>query len=141
MRILNKENREKDVADFFHSHSKNAWVVWDDAEIYLRKMTIVYEGSLIQCLCVANVTTHYPFRRKGVFCSVMGAVEKLCTPVYVENVFNEILLKYLVEKRGYKKMHPEYDGSVPCLIKIFTQDNSIKNLKPQESSCRAVNHM
>lgn len=89
------------LADFlFRSESlarRNAWIVTEDANLYVRRGRHVVCGTLLQTLDLANVTVDEMCRRQGTFKFILQTMQEMCPfdAVIVENIHNPILTEYL----------------------------------------------
>lgn len=92
---------------------RNGWF-WncEEQEVYLRIGPRAIPGVPMEpFIQIANIRTQEEFQKKGHFTRFLGWLEQFDMPIYVENVHNPILEKYLL-KIGFTR-HPsegfEYD--------------------------------
>ena len=113
----------------FQPVDRNAWIEWEDANVFIRSSWRYLEGRTVNMLDLGsiyrpsrstNVLRNYNnTQTTGFLVRFMDAFESHARNrwdgIYVENVINEWLLPNL-EKRGYKEIKGD---PIPCLYLLF----------------------
>lgn len=111
--------------------TRNSWFENQFFAIYLRKsqrrpsydMGGCSKFALEPTLDVANISVKEPYQRRGIFSRVLSYVEATCPyrQIYIENVLDEQIVRYLMDKRGYIWATPFPDSPAGpwCLAKFM----------------------
>ena len=95
----------------------NTWVYGDEGQVYIRVTKRVLNGNLHHTIDVATVDVDEEYQGKGVFRSLLQAVEEFAAQhersVFLESVLNEQLLDVL-PRYGYQSVE---NSCPPCFVK------------------------
>lgn len=98
----------KDIIAFMKMVVNNQWITYPKFSVYIRKARHrVDPYNVLRCLDVANINVDTKYQKKGIFTEWLTQIEDQAKNsgldcVYVENILNEHLEKFLI-KRGYTR--------------------------------------
>lgn len=95
----------------------NAWLQFEEMEVYVRVGKKIIGGEFTICIQLANLQTPVRHQRKGTFDRLLREIRTVTTmPIYVEQILNREFFEALL--RRHFTPAREYDGVIYDLVLI-----------------------